>query len=163
MAKVDRSLVKLYVPKSVRILQPTAVSQYQGYIQVALKELEPKVLRLAEDNTPLGESFELVSSIKIDTVPGVMKVEWTSPYASAVEKGSRPHWAPIARIAAWVAYKLNGDMELAYKIRASIHKKGTKPARFFREARSAIYHYAVPAFRERMKLLAKLLSGDFGP
>lgn len=47
------------------------------------------------------------------------------PYAMAVEKGSRPHWAPIGPLLLWAKRKL-GNEKAAYAVQRKIAKRGTK-------------------------------------
>ncbi len=156
--------IKLHVPKSVRILQPGAAELYRDAINLSLREMVPQIKTIAQVETPVGATADLVKKIAISTAPNTVSIQWVAAHAAAVQFGSSAHWAPISAIRLWTQRVLgSGDPRLPYKIRASIAKKGTKPKRFLEKARSKIFQFAVPRFRERMALLARLLSGDFGP
>lgn len=51
-------------------------------------------------------------------------------YGKYLETGTRPHWAPIKPFKVWASAKGLPEV-VAYKVRASIAKKGTKPHPFF--------------------------------
>ena len=53
------------------------------------------------------------------------EVKTSSPYAMAVEKGSRPHWAPIGPLLLWAKRK-TGSERAAYVAQRAIAKRGTK-------------------------------------
>ncbi len=156
--------IKLHVPKNVRALQPTGVETYRAAISVALKELLPRAKALAQVETPVGATGDLVKNILTSTTATTAKLEWISSHAMSVQYGSKAHWAPIAPLRLWVQKVLgSSNRDLPYKLQALIAKKGTKPQKFLQRARAKVSEYVIPAFKQRMALLAKILSGDLGP
>ena len=73
-----------------------------------------------------------------------LKIVCDAPYAIFVEKGTRPHWPPIAPILAWVqrkgfmSYSASGKPQsaesIAYAIAHKISIEGTKPTWFMRRS-----------------------------
>ncbi len=53
-----------------------------------------------------------------------MEVGPTASHAAYIRWGTRPHWAPIAPLKRWAAWKL-GDANAAYAVQRSIAQKGT--------------------------------------
>ena len=69
-------------------------------------------------------------------------------YGKYVDEGTKPHWAPISPFKKWASAK-GLKPSVAYAVRASIAKKGTKPHRFFQ----------VTIEKELERLLPKLDEG----
>ncbi len=73
-----------------------------------------------------------------------LKIVCDAPYAIYVERGSRPHWPPIAPILAWVlqkgfvGYSASGKPQsaesIAHAIAYKISVEGTKPTWFMRNS-----------------------------
>lgn len=61
-------------------------------------------------------------------------------YWKYLDKGTKPHWAPISALEEWIKVKpvipkVGTIKELAYKIQWSIAQNGTEPHPFFEEAK----------------------------
>lgn len=91
------------------------------------------------EQTPVGVSGILRASIgarvPMDTlvdfrVQGVIFSGAHAPYAEAVERGTRPHWAPIAPLKLW-AQRVLGNERAAYAIQRSIARHGTRARKMF--------------------------------
>jgi len=70
-----------------------------------------------------------------------LKIVCDATYAIYVERGTRPHWPPIAPLIAWVQAKgsigLSGNQDaksIAYAIAHKISIEGTKPTWFMRNS-----------------------------
>ncbi len=112
----------LYEPnvKEVEIEFQIALSRF-------MEDVEDVSIRIAEEETPIGATEELITSIQFERptrFEGALK--WTAPHAAAVAFGARPHWPPIGPVRLWAAVKL-GDEDLAYPIQHSIAARGTLP------------------------------------
>ena len=57
----------------------------------------------------------------------------TMEYVDYVEWGTRPHWAPIQPLKIWALRKF-GDERIAYRVRATIARHGTRGAHMFLKA-----------------------------
>lgn len=152
--------ISLKIPKAIRILQPTVSSEYQAYIGRVLKELKGPAKKIAQEKTPVGATGLLQKKVVESSSNFRISIEWTAAHAPSVQYGAKRHWAPLAPLRLWAFVKL-GNPNLAYKIRWKIARRGTPAKRFLESARSAISREIVPMFRERMRFLAKLLSGGF--
>lgn len=68
------------------------------------------------ENMPVAFG-ELKNAVRAVTKPYGAAIEVDAPHAEAVEKGSRPHWPPLAPILAWVKLRgmqgLRSDKQLA--------------------------------------------------
>jgi hypothetical protein len=88
-----------------------------------------QALLTAQRNVATGN---LRRSIKY--VLGENFIQFTmAEYGKYVDEGTRPHWAPIAPFKKWASAK-GLKPSVAYAVRASIAKKGTKAHRFFQVA-----------------------------
>lgn len=57
----------------------------------------------------------------------------TATYVDYVEKGTRPHWAPIGPLKLWAIRKF-GDERIAYMVQRKIAARGTEGAHMFQRA-----------------------------
>lgn len=101
--------------------------------------------RASVEAAELGVTMATVETDKKGSVDrGNFKLAWESrpmifgaqirngaPYAAFIERGTRPHWPPLAPILAWVMRKNQMDEEDAYPIARAVQVKiarsGTKP------------------------------------
>ena len=106
------------VPRQVlRIMESESRTMSKVVIEVMRTELEP--VRY------IGTLERSVSAkIDIRAAQTIVKVGPTAEHAAFVRYGTRPHWAPIAPLKAWAAWKL-GDENAAYAVQQSIAKHGT--------------------------------------
>jgi hypothetical protein len=79
-------------------------------------------------------------------------------YIQPLEKGSRPHWAPIAPLKIW-ARRVLGDEGLAFAVRAAIARRGTKGAYMFRDGAAASKGRIERILRRGVELWARRLGG----
>lgn len=128
--------------KPERVDQATRATLYPAVLEATLLlEREVKM------RTPVGATEAARGSIQAGTelVRGRhLEVRGTVtsalPYIVPLEKGSRPHWAPIAPLLLYCK-RVYGDEKRAYALRGWIHKHGTKAAKMFEkgfEARQAL-------------------------
>ena len=123
-----------------------------------VQEFTLRAEREVKDRTPVGATGLLRNSIQSEVhgarttqVRGVV----ASPlaYAIPVERGSRPHWAPIAPLKLWARRKL-GDERAAYAVRWAIARRGTKGHHMFQRAYEALqqpFHAAVVRLGEQIR------------
>lgn len=98
----------------------------------ALNKSAIQIKGRAKNNAPVAFG-DLQRSFKHD-VKGLTATVWSGKeYALYVEKGTRPHFPPVAPLARWAGLKL-GDSSLGFVIARSIAKKGTKAQPFFEPA-----------------------------
>lgn len=153
-------VIGLRVPKNILALAASAQGTYQSSITEALREVRDSGVKTAQSKTPIGAGGDLRAEVFGRLLPFGVRIVWPTVYAGAVQYGTPPHLAPIGRLIAWVSVKLGEDERVAYKIRATIARKGTRAAHYLEEARSAVFLDVVPKFRARVAVLAKLLSGN---
>lgn len=105
----------------------------QNFLEIVVNYL----LRLVRSYTPIGTTGRLHGSIFSEiqgqgiNLTGI--IDSSSPYAEAVEKGTKNHWVPIEPLKLW-AMRTHGDEQVAYAIRHQIAKKGTKGHFMFKRA-----------------------------
>jgi hypothetical protein len=94
---------------------------------------------VAERFTPIGASGDLADSITVTkgTEAFSTVIGWNTPYAEPVAEGSRPHWAPIGRLAEWVLAKI-GDPDLIPVIQETIALRGTRDNPFQKKTQAAV-------------------------
>lgn len=106
------------MPKQMqRIMESEARPLGKSIVEVMRQELEPVKYTGALERS-------VSSEIDIRKAQVIMKIGPTADHAAFVRYGTRPHWAPIAPLKAWAAWKL-GDANAAYAIQRSIAQHGT--------------------------------------
>lgn len=96
-------------------------------IAVNFRTLGVVTTRIMQDAIkPVNYKGTLMRSVssEIDVGKRTLTVGPTAPEKGFVFTGTRPHWAPIAALKEWAAWKL-GDERLAYAVRWSIKRRGT--------------------------------------
>lgn len=103
------------------------------------------VLVEAAPRTP-GGGPHLNQTIRAEAIPRGAELLVDAPYAAFVERGTRPHWAPIQPLVDWVMKRAaefglepGEDLEaaakrIAYAIRGAIAQRGTKPTWFVKNS-----------------------------
>lgn len=113
------------------------------------------------------DTGDLLRSSEVERKPAERIIRWTSSHAAYVHYGTRPHWAPIAPIVAWVRRNLaritlttgervdvlkpttrQGEratrspdatiLRVAYAVRAKIAREGTAPVAWVPRAWSRV-------------------------
>lgn len=115
------------VQRVFRALPAKSVAHLNGLIEESAVDTQ-RALRIA---APVGASGDMRRAVKYRTFPATLSAEvWPdTPYAEAVENGSKPHHVsarPGTPLARWAKHK---GIE-PYAVAASIAKKGTKPHPF---------------------------------
>lgn len=103
-----------------------------------------KMEEIAIDKAPvdlggLRESITVFPQILSDQY--VLRVNQS--YASSLEYGSRPYYAPIKPLKDWASRKL-GREEIAYAVRAKIAREGIQAQPFLRPAFFQVQNYWYP-------------------
>lgn len=132
--KLDLTIPKIALFNTRRVDNATRQAIYPAMTEATLL-LEREV----KQRTPVGATEAARGSIQSGTelVRGrVVEVRGTVTsalgYMIPLEQGTRPHWVPIAPLKLW-AKRVLGDERLAYAVRATIKKRGTKGAHMFRD------------------------------
>ena len=117
----------------------------QARIRAALAETAQQGAAYVKTKVPVAfkELRDSVHAAPDRTGRGLSRIVVDAPHAQAVERGSRPHWAPIAPLLKWVGLVFKGlpvrdRKNLAYAIQAHIAKKGTKPHWYMRSSQRQI-------------------------
>jgi hypothetical protein len=135
--------IQVKIPFLARFRPERLDAATRATIYPAMTEATLLLEREVKQRTPVGATQAARGSIQSATemvrgrtleVRG--QVSSALPYIVPLEKGSRPHWAPIGPLKLWALRKL-GDEGLAYAVRAAIAKRGTKPANMFKDAMAA--------------------------
>lgn len=105
-------------------------------VDTAMDRAVQRAAEQVRENAPKASGF-LAESIRAEG----LRIVCDAPYALAVERGSRPHWPPIAPLIAWVQLKgfmgvgkANSAESIAWAIAHKISVEGTKPTWFMRNA-----------------------------
>jgi hypothetical protein len=117
----------------------------QARIRAALAETAEKGAAYVRTKVPVAfkDLRNSVQAVPDRTGRGLSQIIVDAPHAQAVEKGSRPHWVPIAPLLKWVGLVFKGlpardRKNLAYAIQHSIAEKGTKPHWYMRDSQRQI-------------------------
>lgn len=131
--------ITIAVPKLAVLSPQRAAQATQQAIVPAMEEATLLLEREVKSRTPVGATEAARGSIQSATelVRGrTLEVRGTvtsaQNYIVPLERGSKPHWAPIGPLKLW-ARRILGDEGLAYAVRAAIAKRGTKGAYMFRD------------------------------
>lgn len=110
-----------------------------------LKEVNQGILRAVTNAAEFGKAASIKKTSDSGVVDrGLFKNSWDAktlrngaeirndcPYASVIEVGSRPHWAPFKAIYGWARRKFGGDevetRRIARAVQRKIARSGTKP------------------------------------
>ncbi len=121
-----------------------ADKKIEQFIDVFIEEIALTLRREMRSNidflgiTDLGF---LKNSVHVYPVGDDFVVKVEADYASAVNDGTFPHWAPIKPLLGWARRKL-GEEKAAYAVRAKIAKKGTEPKPFVDPAIEVCFEFA---------------------
>jgi hypothetical protein len=134
---------------------------------LAVRAIVEDVASEARSRTPVGASGLLRASIYTDVttgtslsaaIRGTVFTGAQAPYASAVEEGTAPHWAPIGPLLLW-ARRVLGNERAAYAVQRAIARRGTRGRHMFRDAISAVRPRMEGMLRQAMDRAARLLQG----
>lgn len=93
------------------------------------EELITKVI----DHKGISDQGDLKGSVQTNVKRQGLRVEMQvgpdAPHVPYVQRGTRPHWAPIKPLKAWAKRKL-GDAQLGYAVQHKIAREGTDPQDF---------------------------------
>lgn len=119
------------------------------------------LLQGGRKNTPIGESGELMRSMSGDAVQtgrfsSNATLSWTTSYAAAVDEGSRPHWAPIRRLALWGEFRGFDDAGIGF-LQRWIAINGTRGKGYLAKTRTAVLDRLTTATRQFARSLVDSL------
>lgn len=102
--------------------------RYQVYSELNLRTLGSLVGYLMRQKMAAKKyTGQMERSVSSEVTAGYQPRLVTGPtarHAPFVRFGTRPHWAPIAPLKRWAAWKL-GDARLGYAVQAAIARRGT--------------------------------------
>ena len=131
--------ITLKIPWLAKLRPAKLDAATRAALHPAVSEAVLLVEHHVKKRTPVGATEAARGSIQsaVELVRG-RRLEVRGTVTSALdyivplEKGSRPHWAPIGPLKLW-ARRVLGNEGLAYAVRAAIAKRGTKGKFMFRD------------------------------
>lgn len=135
--------IQVKIPILARFRPERLDAATRATIYPAMTEATLLLEREVKQRTPVGATQAARGSIQSATelmrgrrleVRG--QVSSALKYIVPLEKGSRPHWAPIGPLKLW-ARRVLGQEGLAWAVRAAIARRGTKPAKMFKDGLAA--------------------------
>lgn len=141
---------------------------FPEFLRKKMAQLKAEVKVATVDAALFGETLAIAETDKKGSVDrGQFKNAWDSkpksfgaeirndaPYASFIERGTRPHWVPLLPLALWVNRKFGkpkNAVQIARAIQKKIATEGTKPRFVMKDILPKIERYVKSQLREAVK------------
>lgn len=128
--------LRVSVTGDERLIRKMSNRLYAGPVSRFFRAAGQTIKGRAQDLVPRFDGL-LANSITVETDTATpmrfVRVGTNAEYAAAVEKGSRPHFPPVAAIAPWAEAKGLSPWAVAF----GISRKGTRPHPFLGPALDA--------------------------
>lgn len=129
-------------------LAPVVVSAYREGFRRGVAYVAQTIQSPYRGMAPPVDTAAMLQSVRARDIPRGASLGVEAPHAVFMERGTRPHWAPLGPLLTWVVRRLGVPEDeaegIARAVQAKIAEEGTAPRFFFRRAMAQIRRKVLP-------------------